>query len=336
MKKYIKKTMRMTTSFIIIVSMVIFAFVFPAEKVEGATLVSGKKSTYGSPYAFYTFSYTVGTRTATSVTLNFTCSGHLQYSNSFLGTGTGYGLNAGVYVGGAWRTWTLKSSSTSWSGTTSHSASSGTITISGLSNTTTSLTGIQVRVLRSGTSNNSASLSATSVSNISIPANTSYTVSYDANGGTGAPASQTKWKGVSLALSSSIPTREGYDFVGWNTSSTATTASYAPGSSYTGNAALKLYAIWSKTITLKYELNGGEGDFTDQSTTVYNAATGTTFTIPSTEPIKSGFTFLGWSLSADSSKVAYTSGSDVTLSDNAILYAVWLADTCNAFLQITG
>ena len=36
----------------------------------------------------------------------------------------------------------------------------------------------------------------------------SFVVTYDANGGTNAPASQTKTYGVSLTLSSSVPTRE--------------------------------------------------------------------------------------------------------------------------------
>lgn len=70
-----------------------------------------------------------------------------------------------------------------------------------------------------------------------------YTVSYNANGGTGAPSSQTKTYGVTLTLSSTTPTRTNYLFQGWATSSTGSVA-YQPGGSYTTNAAVTLYAIW--------------------------------------------------------------------------------------------
>ena len=74
-----------------------------------------------------------------------------------------------------------------------------------------------------------------------------YRVNYNANGGSGAPSSQTKTYGVSLTLSSVIPTRIGYDFLGWSTSSTATSATYDPGDSYTTNASVTFYAVWQKT-----------------------------------------------------------------------------------------
>ena len=41
------------------------------------------------------------------------------------------------------------------------------------------------------------------------------TITYDANGGTGAPEAQTKIKGEDLTLATTVPTREGYKFVGW-------------------------------------------------------------------------------------------------------------------------
>lgn len=70
-----------------------------------------------------------------------------------------------------------------------------------------------------------------------------YAVTYNANGGTGAPGSQTKTHGVTLTLSSTVPTRANYIFQGWATSSTGAVA-YQPGGSYTANAAVTLYAIW--------------------------------------------------------------------------------------------
>lgn len=78
-----------------------------------------------------------------------------------------------------------------------------------------------------------------------IPAKTSYTVSYNANGGSGAPSSQVKTNGVTLTLSSTTPTRTGYTFSKWNTKSDGTGTSYNAGGSYTANASVTLYAIWS-------------------------------------------------------------------------------------------
>lgn len=70
-----------------------------------------------------------------------------------------------------------------------------------------------------------------------------YTVRYDANGGINIPSSQTKIEGKTLKLSSFIPTREGYTFEGWATSSIGS-IKYAPGSNYTTDSNLTLYAIW--------------------------------------------------------------------------------------------
>lgn len=72
---------------------------------------------------------------------------------------------------------------------------------------------------------------------------TSYTVSYNANGGSGAPGSQTKWHGETLALSGSRPTRANYTFQGWATSANGAVA-YQPGASYTANSGATLYAVW--------------------------------------------------------------------------------------------
>ncbi len=76
-----------------------------------------------------------------------------------------------------------------------------------------------------------------------------YTVTYNANGGTGAPAKQTKTYGKTLTLSTVKPTRTNYNFKGWATSATATTATYAAGGSYTANSAATLYAVWELAYT---------------------------------------------------------------------------------------
>ena len=152
-----------------------------------------------------------------------------------------------------------------------------------------------------------------------------YTVSYNANGGTGAPASQTKTYGVTLTLSSTTPTRSGYDFVGWGTSSTSTSASYQPGGSYTSNSGRTLYAIWKsnapKTYTVSYNANGGSGAPASQTKTH-----GVTLTLSSTTPTRSGYSFLGWSTSSSATSASYSAGGSYTTNASVTLYAVW---SCN-------
>lgn len=71
-----------------------------------------------------------------------------------------------------------------------------------------------------------------------------YTISYDANGGTGGPDSQTKYTGTALTLSNAEPVREGYIFKGWAISNTTATVSYLPGELYTEDKSRTLYAVW--------------------------------------------------------------------------------------------
>lgn len=73
----------------------------------------------------------------------------------------------------------------------------------------------------------------------------SYTVSYNANGGSGAPSSQTKSPDAELTLSSTVPTRSGYDFKGWSNSASSSTVLYRPGDKYKTNASITLYAVWT-------------------------------------------------------------------------------------------
>ncbi len=70
-----------------------------------------------------------------------------------------------------------------------------------------------------------------------------YTISYNANGGENAPEAQTKTGNFDLILWEDIPTREGFSFMGWATSSDGEVV-YQPGDTVTENADLVLYAVW--------------------------------------------------------------------------------------------
>lgn len=71
-----------------------------------------------------------------------------------------------------------------------------------------------------------------------------YTVSYNANGGFGAPESQIKTYGRDLTLSTVVPTRTNYTFKGWGTSASAESATYSAGGTYSTDEAITLYAVW--------------------------------------------------------------------------------------------
>ena len=73
-----------------------------------------------------------------------------------------------------------------------------------------------------------------------------YTITYNANGGTGAPQNQLKTMGEDLILSTTEPVRNGYTFMGWGTSSSSTTISYNKGGTYSTDSNITLYAVWVK------------------------------------------------------------------------------------------
>lgn len=72
---------------------------------------------------------------------------------------------------------------------------------------------------------------------------TYYQIAYNLNGGTGNISNETKKYGTSKTITTVVPTRNGYNFKGWSTSSTGT-SSYASGAPYTNNAPITLYAVW--------------------------------------------------------------------------------------------
>lgn len=80
-----------------------------------------------------------------------------------------------------------------------------------------------------------------------------FELKYDANGGTGAPASQTRTAAhptvnrVTFTVPNQTPSKEGYTFKGWADSSTATTAQYHPGDTVDvkhENSPKTVYAVW--------------------------------------------------------------------------------------------
>lgn len=151
-----------------------------------------------------------------------------------------------------------------------------------------------------------------------VPAKPTYTVSYNANGGSGAPSAQTKTYGTALTLSSTKPTRTGYTFRGWSTSAGGAVV-YAAGASYTANASVTLYAVWQAvTYAVTYNANGGVGAPATQTKTY-----GQTLVLSMTTPSRANYTFLGWSTSSTATSATYVAGGTYTANAAVTLYAVW-------------
>ena len=71
-----------------------------------------------------------------------------------------------------------------------------------------------------------------------------YSIKYSANGGSNAPAEQSKVANKPLTLQKGVPTRMGFSFLGWSENAKATAPQYKPGATFTANKSVTLFAIW--------------------------------------------------------------------------------------------
>ncbi len=144
-----------------------------------------------------------------------------------------------------------------------------------------------------------------------------YTVTYNKNGGTITNESKYTSYTYGTGLTLPTPTRTGYRFGGWYTSSGLTgTAATSISSTATGNKTY--YAKWTaNTYTVTYNKNSGT--ITNESKyTSYTYGTG--LTLPT--PIRTGYTFGGWYTSSGLTGTAATSISSTT-TGNKTYYAKW-------------
>ena len=173
----------------------------------------------------------------------------------------------------------------------------------------------------------------------SVDGDITYSVSYNANGGSGAPGNQTKTHGTSLTLSSTKPTKSStsatgykvtfntqggsavdaitssktttYTFSKWNTKSDGSGTSYDSGASYTANAAATLYAQYTSSTS-----NGA-------------------IKLPSA-PTKSGYTFNGWYDATSGGTKIGNAGASYTPTKAITLYAQWKADGYSITYTLNG
>lgn len=194
---------------------------------------------------------------------------------------------------------------------------------------------------------------------VSVPfsAGASYTISYNANGGSGAPGNQTKWNGVNLTLSSTKCTKANTTAAGytvtfngnggtpsktsqaatdttsythskWNTNSAGTGTDYALGGTYTANSAATLYAKYTSSTT--------KGSVTTATATRSNGTATRTVTLDanggaSLSPLTSTATVTyscnGWYTATSGGTKRCDAGGSYTPSGSETVYAQWSSFT---------
>jgi len=162
-------------------------------------------------------------------------------------------------------------------------------------------------------------------------ANPTYTVTYNANTGTGGvPADSNNYlPGATVTvLGNASLTKTGYTFAGWNTQADGNGTDRAPGSTFAmGSANVILYAKWTAnpTYTVTYNANTGTGGVPADSN---NYLPGATVTVLGNATLtKAGYTFAGWNTQADGNGIDRAPGSTFAIgSANVILYAKWTAN----------
>ncbi|MCL2528359.1 MAG: InlB B-repeat-containing protein [Defluviitaleaceae bacterium] len=145
-----------------------------------------------------------------------------------------------------------------------------------------------------------------------------YTVTFNANGGTGTMASQVFQRNTAQDLRANTFTRSGHSFVGWRTSPSGTAVQYADGQRVTINANRTLYAVWVQGYTVTFNANGGTGTMLPQGfqRNVGQNLRTNTFT-------RAGYTFAGWRTAATGTTVERVDGEWITVNHNHTLFAVW-------------
>lgn len=171
---------------------------------------------------------------------------------------------------------------------------------------------------------------------VTIPKLTTYTISYNANGGntTTTPAAQTKYRDVNLTLSKTIPTKNitnstsytvtlstnypsgentplgndstktvtatvNWNFNYWASTAAGATPTYTPGATYTENSTATLYAQWAVK-----SINYPSISFPDKTL--------------------NGYTFHGWATNPTATSAQYVPGSSLTITSSNQFYGVWI------------
>ena len=159
------------------------------------------------------------------------------------------------------------------------------------------------------------------------PAANQFTVNFDAMGGSNAPESLTEVSTeneYTFTISDAVPTREGYNFVGWSTNSSLLPPYLKAGDTVTvsenDSYAITLYAVWE--IANKVELVYAVDNVPYGDPEVF--AENTSAIVKGCDFVKEGYKFIGWSRYPMDDVASYKEGDSIIMDDNIWLYAVWV------------
>ena len=236
--------------------------------------------------------------------------------------------------------------------TISYSANAGTGSVSATTGNTAATVSLAsgVGFSRSGytldhwntAANNTGTTYSLSAASVTMPAGgltlfaiwtaNTYTITYNANGGTGnmVHVSEPYTTG---GIAVSVPgagtlVKTGYTFGGWATTANGTALSGTGATAFTTASDVTLYAVWiAGTYTITYNINGGTGSAqrSGSSVTTDSYTTGgSTVALPGTGTLaKPGYTFGGWATSAGGAALTGASVSAFTTDTDLTLYVVW-------------
>ena len=133
-----------------------------------------------------------------------------------------------------------------------------------------------------------------------------YTITYDANGGTGAPKKQEVPESDYAIISKDVPDRPGYKFGGWSFDSSSDTSDFNGGDKYKDGVSIKLYAVWTP---IEYYLQLNDGYFGGKTNT---------YTMPYdyvhylSAPKRKGYKFVAWKGASDGKQLYFSDGAGVS------------------------
>ena len=160
------------------------------------------------------------------------------------------------------------------------------------------------------------------ISAMTVNADETITVTYDANGGTGTIESQTVNKGEPVTIKSNTFEFEGHAAKQyWSTEKDGGTL-YDCNSTQVFDADITLYAAWDETVTVSFNANGGFGEMA--SITVVK---GSALTLPANTFMalsEDGAVFVGWNTQADGNGTKYSNKEAIeSVASSMTLYAQW-------------
>lgn len=151
-------------------------------------------------------------------------------------------------------------------------------------------------------------------------------INYDPNPPTGrtpggqGTANWTGHTGDTQAIGANGWTVDGYTFIGWNTSADGKGTAYAPGTTWTANGTLTLYAQWTPgQAGLTYDGNGATGGKTDPQP----GKTDEKINVRDNGFTRDGYMFVTWNTQAGCKGKAVDPGDEWTLQGSGTLYACW-------------